>query len=246
MKNNENLRKDDLIWGGFSLYQNKKGFCFSLDAVILACFFNPNNHPKILDIGTGNGILPLLIQGKSPLSQITALEIDAENVALATFNMAENNTDIQVVLGNAMEAEKIFGKNAFHGIIANPPYYKKNQCRLPKNPKIAMAKVEIEWDSPTFFQQCGAILKDNGTLTLAYPPQRLEETTALAKKYGFTENRRLWLKSKAEKKPYLVILEYIKTSALTQTTEETLIIHCKNGELTPQTQRILKEKAWRN
>ncbi|MEG1477994.1 MAG: hypothetical protein RSC20_00560, partial [Clostridiales bacterium] len=92
----------------------------------------------------------------------------------------------------------------------------------------------------------GAILKDNGTLTLAYPPQRLEETTALAKKYGFTENRRLWLKSKAEKKPYLVILEYIKTSALTQTTEETLIIHCKNGELTPQTQRILKEKAWRN
>ncbi|MDO4541866.1 MAG: methyltransferase [Bacillota bacterium] len=238
------LRCDDLIWGGYKLYQDKQGVCFSVDAVLLACFCRVEPGQRLLDAGTGNGVLPLLLLAKEPTLRITGLELQEEAAALAAYNMAINEAEVKIVQGDMMKAEAIFLPESFDGITANPPYYPKDKGRLGKNSARNMAKFELSWDTDAFFEQCSKLLKPGGRVTTCYLFGRYSHIRAAAAKFGFWEDERVLVQSCSEKEPYLVLSSWIG-GLRGRTKEGRLVLAESDGSATLAWEKILKERAWR-
>lgn len=243
MMTENKLKKDCLFWNGYTLLQEKKGFRFSFDAVLLACFFRCHAKDSVLDAATGSGVLPLLLLAKEPALDIIGLELEEDACLLGQRNMTENKVSAKIQHGDAMKMTDYFAENTFDAVIANPPYYKKDALRLPKNPKIAMAKAEVCWDSKIFFANVRKVLKKNGTLTLSYPKERQEEIEKLAQTQGFFPSRRLFVKATPTKDCYLVIFEFVKNGTCAETIDATTIIADKDGKTHPMMEKILKERS---
>ena len=125
----ENERIDDLEYKGLKIIQNTEGFCFGIDAVLLSDFAKEiKNNSKVLDLGTGTGILPILLCGKTNLNKIYGIEIQKEVAAMAGRSVKLNNLEnrIEIVNKNIKDIENIFEKNSFDAIVTNPPYKKIN------------------------------------------------------------------------------------------------------------------------
>lgn len=226
------------------MYQDPQGFCFSIDAVLLACFAPIEPGMTILDGAVGNGVLPLLLLAREPNLDITGLEIWKDTAKLAAFNMAANKVDVEIIYGDMMKAAALFGKANFDCLITNPPYYKKDSVRLGKDRGKNMAKVELAWDTPTFFRQCHKVLTDTGQVITCYPAPRHKEILPAAHNAGFGESKRVWIKATAAKEPYLVLSCWAKDKS-TPCREQILILKDKDGTYTPAMAEILKERAWR-
>lgn len=199
---------------------------------------------RILDGAAGNGVLPLLLLAREPELKITALEVWEETAELAGFNMAANNVEVEVVHGDMMDAASLLGEAKFDCLIANPPYYKKDSVRLGKNQGKNLAKVELAWDTPTFFTECHKVLTSEGQAITCYPATRHKEILPAAKNAGFGESKQVWIKATADKEPYLVLSRWVKDRS-TPCREATLILKDEDGAYTPAMERILKERAWR-
>ena len=119
----ENERLDDLQ-NGYMLIQNPKQFCFGIDAVLLAWFAKVKPGENALDMGTGTGIVPILLKARYPQGHFTGLEIQEESAALARRSVAYNglDADISIETGDIREAAKTFGASSFDVVTTNPPY----------------------------------------------------------------------------------------------------------------------------
>ena len=244
--NKNKLRRDDLLWGNYQLYQDPQGFCFSLDAVLLACFCPVYPQAKILDAATGNGVLPLLLLAREPELKITGIELHRETAKLAAFNMAVNKAAITIRQGDMMNAAALFPRQTFDRIIANPPYFKKGSARLGKNPAKNLAKVELAWNTPEFFHQCGKILQPEGVIATSYPSCRHDEVEDAALQAGFQETHRAWLKTAPNSEPYLVLSLWRQEHQANAIWEDVMLICQSDGSPSPTVQAILKEKTWRD
>ena len=133
-----NERIDDLMRDGLKLIQNTDIFCFGMDAVLLSTYARAGKKDRVLDMGTGNGIIPVLMQSKNPGSTYSALEIQEGSAQLARRNVELNHLEdrISVVKGDIKEASTIFGEASFNVVTSNPPYMNENHGivnpRLPR------------------------------------------------------------------------------------------------------------------
>ena len=123
-----NERIDDLMRDGLKLIQNTDIFCFGMDAVLLSTYATAGKKDRVLDMGTGNGIIPVLMQSKNPGSTYSALEIQEGSAQLARRNVELNHLEnrISVVKGDIKEASTIFGEASFNVVTSNPPYMNEN------------------------------------------------------------------------------------------------------------------------
>ncbi len=141
----ENERVDDLQRNGYRIIQNPAKFCFGMDAVLLSGFVRVKQDADVLDMGTGTGIIPLLLAAKTRAAHISAIEIQAESADMARRSVQLNNlTDkIDIVTGDIREADKIFHAASFDVVTCNPPYMiGKHGIANPDAPK-AIARHEI-------------------------------------------------------------------------------------------------------
>ena len=126
MENNikQGERLDDLQVKGYQIIQNPNKFCFGMDAVLLANFARVKKGEKALDLGTGTGIIPILLEAKTQGESFTGLEIQEESADMARRSVALNHLEdkIQIVTGDIKEAAGIFGPASFDVITTNPPY----------------------------------------------------------------------------------------------------------------------------
>ena len=174
---NENERIDDLQYKGLKIIQNNDGFCFGIDSVILSDFAkNIKENSDVVDLGTGTGILGLLLCGKTKLRTITGIEIQEDVAKMAErsikLNELENRFKIFNVNINSVFKENLLEKNKFDVVIMNPPYKELGSGITNENKSKLIARHEITATLEDFVKTAASLLKDKGELYIVHKPER--------------------------------------------------------------------------
>ena len=205
-------RIDDLQRNNLKIIQNEEKFCFVMDAVLLSGFAKVKPGERVLDMGTGTGIIPILLSAKTEAKQFTALEIQEESADMARRSVAMNNLQekIAVVTGDIKEASAIFGKAVFDVVTCNPPYM--NDMHGLKNPELpkAIARHEVLCSLEDVVREASAVLKPNGRFYMVHRPFRLAEIFAMCQKYKLEPKAMRLVHPYADKEPNMVLLECLK------------------------------------
>lgn len=233
-------RVDDLNIKGYYLIQNPKGFCFGLDAVLLVHFAKAKAGERVLDIGTGTGIIPVLMSAYYPETTYEAVEIQEEYAEMAQRSVAYNKLEdrIQIKQGDLRELEKLFSLSSFDRITVNPPYM--NTGLVPEQKDKAIARHEITCDLEGIIKKATSVLKPQGSLCMVHRPNRLPEVMTLMEKYGVRPKRLRLVQAKAGEEPNLFLIEGIRGAKPYLRIEPTLVIYQDDGSYTPEVYDIYR------
>ena len=173
--NNDTL--DKILDGRLRIYQRKRGYRYSLDAVLLAHFISLKSKDKAIDLGTGSGIIPLLLASRYPHVDWIGLEIQEQLVRLAQKSILLNGMQdhIEIVCGDARKIKDIFSACSFNIVSFNPPYRRINSGRINPDLEKAIARHEIEGSLKDFLRAANYLLKPGGRVFTIYPAKRLAE-----------------------------------------------------------------------
>ena len=234
-------RVDDLQ-NGFYVIQDPQKFCFGMDAVLLSGFAKVKKGEQALDLGTGTGIIPILLQDRTEGEYFTGLEIQEECAEMADRSVRYNNLQdkIQIVQGDIREAAGIFGAASFHVVTCNPPYMiGQHGLTNPHLPK-AIARHEILCNFDDIAQQASKVLKDKGRFYLVHRPFRLVELLATLTKYKLEPKRMQLVYPYIDKEPNMVLIEACKGGNSRITVERPLIVYERPGVYTEDILRLYK------
>lgn len=238
LKSNERI--DDLQRNGYKIIQNPGKFCFGMDAVLLTGFAHAKKEDFLLDMGTGTGIIPLLMEAKYHCAHLTGLEIQPESADMAERSVALNRlTDkITIVTGDIKEADKIFPSASFDCITCNPPYMiGSHGITNPDTPK-AIARHEILCTLEDVVSQAAKLLKPGGSFFLVHRPFRLAEIMTTLVEYKLEPKRMQLVYPFADKEPNMVLLEAIRGAKPRMTVEKPLIVFQSPGVYMPEISEI--------
>lgn len=203
------LYKDEdmtVLKDGFKVIQKKDGFRFSVDAVILSDFFSPNKAGKVLDIGTGNGIIPILLCVQKKSSNIVGVDIQEENTSLARRNIELNNLDNCVEIIN-LDIKEYPKGNSFDYIVSNPPYMKIDGKKQNDVNSKAIARHEIKLNLEELVKTAKRLLKPVGSFTFIHRSYRFTEISKVLEESGFFIKRVKFVYFSKEKNSNLVLIE---------------------------------------
>lgn len=237
MGDNMEKRLDDLGINNLKMYQCPEYFCFGIDAVLLSNFAKDiRNDCTVLDIGTGNGILPLLLSAKTNAKKIVGIEIQKELFELAKENVSFNNLDerIEIVNCDIREIETKYKSESFDIIVTNPPYKKKGSGIVNDNQFIQIAKHETLCTLEDIFVNSKYLLKDLGELYMVHRPDRLVDIMYTARKYVLEPKEIRYVHSRIYEPPTLVLIKFIKRARPFLKTLPPLIIYDENDKFTNQ------------
>ena len=226
-------RVDDLQ-NGYFVIQDPKKFCFGMDAVLLSGFARVKKGETVLDMGTGTGIIPILLRARTEGDHFTGLEIQEECARMAERSVAYNGLDseIGIVQGDIKEAAEIFGAASFHVVTCNPPYMiGAHGLRNPDIPK-AIARHEVLCTLEDVVSQAAKVLKDRGRFYMVHRPFRLTEIMNVLTKYKLEPKRMQLVYPYIDREPNMVLIEALKGGNSRITVERPLIVYEKPGEYT--------------
>ncbi len=194
------------------IYQDKEGFKFSLDSILLAEYSQVKKNMKILDMCSGNAVIPLIISTKTK-DNIVAFEIQKEIAALAKKSVELNGLDeqIKVINDDVNNIDKYFSKEYFDIIVCNPPYFKNNSSIHNKEEIKAIARHEIKINLEQIFKISFEYLKNNGILYMSHRADRLDEIINIAIKYNLNVKELMLVQTK-NSDISLILVKCIKNS----------------------------------
>ena len=183
LKSDERL--DDLQRNGYQIIQKKNGFCFGMDAVLLSGFARVKQGEKAIDLGTGTGIIPILLEAKYEGEHYTGLEIQDEMADMAARSVALNHLEekVSIVKGDIKEASRLFGAASFDVVTSNPPYM--NDAHGLKNPDLpkAISRHEVLCTLDDVTREAARLLRPGGRFYMVHRPHRLIEIITALTKY---------------------------------------------------------------
>lgn len=171
----EKFTAESLLSGKLKLLQPENGYRYTIDPLILCHHVQPAPGDRILDIGCGCGIMPLLIGYRTPDTFITGIEIQTALASIAKKNIDDNQMDHQIHIVNK-DISDLSAKNTegrFDRIISNPPYKKADTGRLNPDPQKAVARHELKLTIQTLFAKAEELLRPKGTIMVIFPAERL-------------------------------------------------------------------------
>ena len=245
MELNNNERIDDLEFNGYKIIQNSDGFCFGIDAVLLSDFAkNIKNESTVIDLGTGTGILPILLSGKTKLKNIVGVEIQEEVANMAKRSVELNNLQgkISILNDSILNLEKIYGKEYFDVVVTNPPYKKLNTGIQNENEKKLISRHEITANLEDFIKISKSILKDKGEFYMVHRPERLVEIIYLMRKYKIVPKLIKFVSPNIKKEPNLVLIKGIKNANEFLKFEKNLYVYNEDGSYTDEILEIYNKK----
>lgn len=233
---NENERLDDLMRNGYKLIQNTELFCFGMDAVLLSSFATIKEGENVVDLCTGNGVIPILLKGKTKGKHFSGLEIQEVNVDLATRSVKYNGleNDVSIIHGDLKEADKIFGKAVFDVVTCNPPYMNENHGLVNPNSHKAIARHEIMCTLEDVISQSSSILKPGGRFYMVHRPHRISEIFAVCGANKMEIKRMRMVYPFVDKEPNMVLIEAIKGAKPMCKCEKPLIVYGADGQYTEE------------
>lgn len=232
----ENERLDELQRNGYRIIQNPEKFCFGMDAVLLSGFAKARQGSEVLDLGTGTGIIPILMEAKTQAKQLTGLEIQEESADMARRSVALNGLEekINIINGDIKEAGQIFGGASFDVVTCNPPYMiGKHGLTNPDAPK-AIARHEILCTLEDVISQTAKVLRPGGNFYMVHRPFRLAEIVVLLVKYKIEPKRMRFVHPFADKEPNMVLIEANRGGRSRMTVEKPLIVYREQGIYTDE------------
>ena len=237
----ENERIDDLEFKGLKIIQNEKGFCFGIDSVLLSDFAkNIKKDSLVLDLGTGTGIIPILLCGKTELKKIIGVEIQEEVSDMAKRSALLNNLQdkFQVFNENILNLNKIYDNQTFDVIVTNPPYKKKDTGIINEDERKIISRHEITANLEDFIKVSKDLLKDKGEFYMVHRPERLVDIFSLLRKYKIEPKELRFVYSNINKPPKLVLVKGIKNSKSFLKVDKNLYIYDDKGNYTDEILKI--------
>lgn len=232
----ENERIDDLQRNGYRIIQNPKKFCFGMDAVLLSGFARVKEGGNVLDLGTGTGIIPILLSAKTQAKHLTGLEIQKESADMARRSVALNCLDekITIITGDIKEAGNLFKAASFDVVTSNPPYMtQKHGLTNPEDAK-AIARHEILCTLEDVISRAALLLKPGGNFFMVHRPFRLAEIMMLLQQYKLEPKRMQMVYPYVDKEPNMVLIEANRGGRPRMRVEKPLIIYKEPGIYMPE------------
>lgn len=236
IKLKEGERLDELHRNGYQIIQHSGKFCFGMDAVLLSGFARVKPGERALDLGTGTGIIPILLRGKTEGRDFTGLEIQEESADMARRSVAYNHLEesISIVTGDIKEAAALFGAASFDVVTSNPPYMTGNHGLInPEQPK-AIARHELLCTLEDVVRETSKLLRPGGRFYLVHRPFRLAEIMTVLVKYKLEPKRMRLVYPFADKEPNMVLLEALSGGRSRITVEKPLIVYKEQGVYTDE------------
>jgi len=233
-------RMDDLQIKGYRIIQDSDRFCFGMDAVLLSGFARVRAGEKVLDLGTGTGILPLLLEAKTQAEHLSGLEIQDESADMARRSVAYNRlTDkIEIVTGDIKEAASIFGSASFEVVTVNPPYMASSHGLLNPGSAKAVARHEVLCTLDDVLRESARILKSKGRFYMVHRPQRLVEIFSGMTAYKIEPKRMRLVHPHPGKVPNMVLIEGMRDGNPQLNVDPPLFIFDEAGKYTAKFNEI--------
>lgn len=233
-------RLDDLQIKGYEIIQHPGRFCFGMDAVLLSAFAKVKKNEKALDLGTGTGILPILLEAKNDGSYYAGLEIQEDSADMARRSVMYNRLEskVEIVTGDIKEAALTFGAASFEVITTNPPYMIGEHGLKNENEAMYIARHEALCTLDDILRESAKILKVKGRLYMVHRPFRLPEIFSKMCAYGIEPKRMRFVYPYIDKEPNMVLIEGLKGGKPRMKAEPPLIVYEKSGEYTEELKKI--------
>ncbi|WP_034467509.1 tRNA1(Val) (adenine(37)-N6)-methyltransferase [Butyrivibrio proteoclasticus] len=233
-------RLDDLQIKGYRIIQDPERFCFGMDAVLLSGFAHAQDGASVLDLGTGTGIIPILMAAKTGADKLVGLEIQPESAEMANRSVILNDLEerVSIVNGDIKEASTLFKAASFDIVTSNPPYMiNSHGLKNPDAPK-AIARHEILCSLEDVISTAAKLLKPGGKFYMVHRPFRLAEIMSTMEKYKLEPKRMRLVYPYVDKEPNMVLIEGSRGGKPRLTVESPLIIYKDKGVYTDEVYEI--------
>ena len=241
IKLEDDERIDDLQYKELKIIQNKNWFCFGMDSVLLSDFAkNIKKDSLVLDLGTGNGILGLLLCAKTNLKKIIGVEIQKEVSMLAEKNIKYNNLEnkFEILNEDLRKIPQIYSDNSFDVIVTNPPYMKTGSGAKNESEAKMIARHEIKCNIEDVIKVSYKLLKDKGEFYMVHRANRICDILFSMRKIKIEPKIIRFVQPGPDKEPNLVLIKGIKNAGEFLKVERNLIIYKENGEYTEEVLKI--------
>jgi tRNA1Val (adenine37-N6)-methyltransferase len=232
----DNERIDDLQRNGYQIIQKQNGFCFGMDAVLLSGFAQVKPGERAVDLGTGTGIIPILLEAKYEGFHYTGLEIQEEMADMARRSVALNHLEekLSIVTGDIKEASRLFGAASFDVVTSNPPYM--NDAHGLKNPDLpkAIARHEVLCTLDDVVREAAKLLRPGGRFYMVHRPHRLIEIITALKGYGLEPKRMKMVHPFADREANMVLIEAVRGGKSMIKMEAPIIVYKEQGVYTDE------------
>ncbi|GAB5046495.1 tRNA1(Val) (adenine(37)-N6)-methyltransferase [Thermodesulfovibrio sp. TK110] len=224
--------------GSIKICQPEEGYRFSVDALILAHFVNLKRVNKIVDIGSGTGIIGIILAKKYPEAHITMIEIQPELAELAHISSELNNIAdrVNILCADAKE----FKDSGYDLVISNPPFRRLKTGKMSPLEKKALARHELTLTVKDLSQISQRVLKHRGRLYMIHLPERLTEIIKIMGNYSLEVKRLRFVHSKINTDAKMVLIEAVKGGKIALKVEPPLFIYRENGKYTEEMELIYK------
>lgn len=235
---------DDLQLNGLKIIQKKSGFCFGVDAVLLANFVKSKKDATVVDLGTGTGIISVLINAKSNVKKIYAVEIQERIADMAKRTMHLNNMSdkIEVMNINLKDTCKYLQKQSVDIVVSNPPYMQKEKLTSP-NEMQRISRNEIFCDIDDVMSTASELLKFGAKMYMVHRPTRLCDILVAARKHDLEPKQMRMVYPRLGKPANLVLLSFTKNAKSELKMLEPLFIHEQDGSYTKEVRDIYDKKT---
>ena len=241
IKLKENERIDDLEFKNLKIIQNKDGFCFGIDSILLTDFAkNIRQNSKVIDLGTGTGIIPILLYGKTKNTKFVGVEIQPEVAEMADRSVKLNLLEdkIEILNTSILELSKKYNRGSFDVVTTNPPYKKINTGVINENNKKLISRHEITASLDDFIKTASFLLKDLGEFYMVHRPDRLVDIFYSMRKNKIEPKKIKFVYPNKNKKTNLVLIKGIKNGKQFLEFENNLYVYNEDGNYTDEILKI--------
>jgi len=231
----EKERIDDLQYKGLKIIQKEDEFCFGIDSVLLSDFAKDiKSNSDIIDLGTGTGIISILLSGKIEVNSICGIEIQKQVADMANRSVKLNNLEdkIKIINKDLKNLPTIFKNNSYDAIVTNPPYKKNNTGLKNENEAKLISRHEIKCTIEDIANVSSKLLKNNGALYIVHRPDRLIDIIGSLTKYKLEPKKIKFVYPKKDREPNLVLIKAIKNAKPFLKVEKPLFVYDENNNYT--------------
>ena len=239
----ENERIDDLQYKDLKIIQETDGFCFGIDSILLSDFAkNIKKNSKVADLGTGTGIIGLLLCKKTNLAEMTGIEIQEDVANMAERSIKLNNLEekFRIINSNINEifSKKLLEKNVFDVVVMNPPYKEDGTGEINENEKKLISRHEIKANLSDFIKTASGLLKDKGELYIVHKPERMPDIIQKLRENKIEPKELRVVYSNKNSEASLILIKAVKGGKKFLKIDRPLYIYNESGKYSDEIKQI--------